>query len=352
MAQQAVLRPLVRASTSPQACPRLPPCVARENVTFHARAMDDPDSPHCKSQITSPPRGALWTASYLVVQWRMCQSDEADAASLTVRLDGQNVMQGRPGVGVPLPSRIDMPWSARSPAPSRAMGAVDVSWVFSLLAGRFTMHGIGNGPHTLEVVATDGAGSTLDLGPLLHLTFEVERGESLLGAMSKRVQAGDFPPLDSLSPPAGMALNEEDGADGQETEGSGVACADEDVTLVTAAINIGRRHGNISFEDDYIGNLRHILSLRCPTIVFLQAQYVPLIEPFLHERAEIRVKEIRDLEAFPHAAAIDALRNSDTWAGRRKAYNPATMEHYNALVMSKVYWLAQVGLRSRANARS
>ena len=123
------------------------------------------------------------------------------------------------------------------------------------------MHGIGNGPHTLEVVATDGAGSTLDLGPLLHLTFEVERGESLLGAMSKRVQAGDFRHLDSLSPPAAMALNEEDGADGQETEGSGVACADEDVTLVTAAINIGRRHGNISFEDDYIGNADKVVEV-------------------------------------------------------------------------------------------
>ena len=39
---------------------------------------------------------------------------------------------------------------------------------------------------------------------------------------------------------------------------------------------------------------------------------------------------------------MDAIRTSSEWAGSKKAYNPAKMAHYNALVMSKLYWLAEV----------
>jgi hypothetical protein len=53
-------------------------------------------------------------------------------------------------------------------------------------------------------------------------------------------------------------------------------CADgRDVTFVTAALDIGRRHGNVSFEEDYIGNVRHLLSLQCPIVLFLQASSSP-----------------------------------------------------------------------------
>jgi hypothetical protein len=35
-----------------------------------------------------------------------------------------------------------------------------------------------------------------------------------------------------------------------------------DVTFVTGALDIGRRHASHSFDDDYVQNLRHLLSLR------------------------------------------------------------------------------------------
>ena len=40
-------------------------------------------------------------------------------------------------------------------------------------------------------------------------------------------------------------------------------CGDEDVTFVTAALDIGRRHGNVTFHDHYIGNLKHLPRLGC-----------------------------------------------------------------------------------------
>lgn len=261
------------------------------------------ESHRCESLVTSPPADTLWTASYLIVQWHLCPLEEMTAATVIVRVDGLEMTRGHPS------------------------------------AGRFTIHGIANGWHTVDVVAADHQGATMDLGARMHARFEVARGESLLGSMSRRVEAGDFGRIDAQNQAevGGTAI-----VQGAE-HGGGVVCAEgQDVTLVTAAINIGRRHGNISFEDDYIGNLRHILSLRCPVVIHLQKRYVPMIEPFLHARATIRIKDVADLEVFKHAAAIEALRTSDAWAGNRKAYNPAKMQHYNALVMSKLYWLAEV----------
>jgi hypothetical protein len=45
-----------------------------------------------------------------------------------------------------------------------------------------------------------------------------------------------------------------------------VHCGYDDVTFVTAALDIGRRHGNVTFQDDYIGNLIHLLDLGCKVI--------------------------------------------------------------------------------------
>jgi len=261
------------------------------------------ESRHCESLITSPAAGDLWTASYLIVQWRLCPIEEMTAAAIIVRIDGLEMSRGHPS------------------------------------AGRFTIHGIANGWHTVDIVATDQQGATMDLGSRMNVRFEVERGESLLGSMSKRVEAGEFGCIDAQHQ---AAVGEKETDRGDSHVGSVVCTENQDFTLVTAAINIGRRHGNISFEDDYVGNLRHILSLRCPVVIHLQKQYVPLVEPFLHKRATIRIKDVADLEDFKHAAAIEALRTSDTWAGSHKAYNPAKMQHYNALVMSKLYWLAEV----------
>jgi hypothetical protein len=258
------------------------------------------ESPSCMARITSPPTDTVWTASYLIVQWRLCLMEEMSAGLIIIRFDGQEMMRGPPSTT------------------------------------RFTIHGIADGWHTIDLVATDEQGLTLDLGPHMNLRFRAQRGESLLGSMAKRVEAGDFGRIDAAN------TGRTDGPESRTHETEAPCAHDQNFTLVTAAINIGRRHGNISFEDDYIGNLRHILSLRCPVVIHLQEQYVPMLEPFLHGRAMIRIKDIGDLESFKHAAAVDALRTSSSWAGNKKAYNPAKMKHYNALVMSKLYWLAEV----------
>ena len=257
------------------------------------------ESPSCMARITSPPADTVWTASYLIVQWRLCLMEDM-SAGLIIILDGQEMMRGPPSTT------------------------------------RFTIHGIADGWHTIDLVATDEQGLTLDLGPHMNLRFRAQRGESLLGSMAKRVEAGEFGRIDAAN------TGRTDGPESRTHETEAPCAYDQNFTLVTAAINIGRRHGNISFEDDYIGNLRHILSLRCPVVIHLQEQYVPMLEPFLHDRAMIRIKDIGDLESFKHAAAVDALRTSSSWAGNKKAYNPAKMKHYNALVMSKLYWLAEV----------
>jgi hypothetical protein len=299
-------------------CPRNNALAGDDDTGFHslyhrelavaiARRMgsiEPLDSPSCKAHITLPTADAVWTASYLIVQWHLCPMDEMAAATVAVRIDGQEMMRGHPGLG------------------------------------RFTIHGVANGWHVLEVVATDDNGGTLDLGARMHVRFRVEWGESLLGSMARRVNAGEFGKIDDTQ---SIARNVAESDHNSPHEDLAPCAADTaNFTLVTAAINIGRRHGDISFEDDYIGNLRHILSLRCPVVIFLQERYVHLIEPFLHERAQIRIKDISDLEAFKHAAAIDALRTSSQWPGSHKQYNPAKMKHYNALVMSKLFWLDDV----------
>ncbi len=42
----------------------------------------------------------------------------------------------------------------------------------------------------------------------------------------------------------------------------GYATDAADVTLVTGALDIGRRHASHSFDDDYVQNLRHLLFLQ------------------------------------------------------------------------------------------
>jgi hypothetical protein len=171
---------------------------ARE-VAAQGGALQAFDSPNCKSHITSPPANSLWTASYLIVQWRMCPMEEMSAGSLIVRVDGQEMFRGHPG------------------------------------AARFTMHGIYNGWHTVEVVALDHEGVTLDVGDMTR-RFQVERGESLLGSMSKRVAAGEFGRIDVEHDEAEDEIdNNEDYATSEQV--GGVVCSEvEDFTLVTAAI--------------------------------------------------------------------------------------------------------------------
>lgn len=65
------------------------------------------------------------------------------------------------------------------------------------------------------------------------------------------------------------------------------------------------------------------------------------MEPFLHARAVVHTRDEDDLKKFKHFAAVERLRSSPEWRGFAKEGNPAKMPLYNALVMSKLYWLAE-----------
>lgn len=93
--------------------------------------------------------------------------------------------------------------------------------------GRIVVWSIPDGPHDISINFPDSPGT------VLSSHFISERGESLLGGMARR----------NPQPPPRRA------------------CGEDDITLVTAALDIGRRHGNTSFVDDYIGNLHHLLAL-------------------------------------------------------------------------------------------
>ena len=170
--------------------------------------------------------------------------------------------------------------------------------------GQFVLWGISDGPHEVRLLFPEASVS-------VESKFEVRKGEALLEGMARR---------NPDAPPRG-------------------GCAEQDVTLVTAALDIGRRHGDVSFVDDYIGNLLHILSLGCRVVIYIEAKYAHHLKGHLHELSLVRTKDIDDLKAFKHHEAVERLRNSSAWLGSRMNYNPAKMPLYNSLVMSKLLWL-------------
>eukprot|EP00960_Hanusia_phi_P062215 765092-Hanusia_phi.AAC.6 len=139
----------------------------------------------------------------------------------------------------------------------------------------------------------------------------------------------------------------------------------------TMAINIGRRHGNISFEDDYVGNIRHMLGLRIPVVIHMQEIFRRRNMLISSSRtctpsqssAEKKYQISKVLvgivltsltlrTAFKHFDGVESLRVSQEWQGFHKKYlvvislesflmrcffryNPAKMEYYNALVRDK-----------------
>ena len=197
---------------------------------------------NCESKIFSPDFNSTWTSAYLRVDWKICEDLENIEALYSVQLDGPSVWQGTAGLG------------------------------------HFTIFGIQDGSHTLSIDALDSQANPRKAITSIH--FVVSRGISLLGSMAKKVEKE--PSMFEYKKSKHHDYNIDDSQD--ETNST------DDVTFVTAAIDIGRRHGNISFEDDYIGNLRHLLSLEIPLVIHLQSKNVPHIEPYLHSRAVIRIK--------------------------------------------------------------
>ena len=201
------------------------------------------DSNRCENRIISPNSDAVWTASYLRVEWWICENFHSPEKRFTVQLNGQEFWRGEAG------------------------------------PGHVTVYGVTDGIHSVQV-------SELDFGESKNSTvaavrFVVKRGVSLLGSMAEKVAQ-----MENENQEEEMKAAEQ--IDLQES--SEEIDSTDDITFVTAALDIGRRHGNISFEDDYIGNLRHILSLGVPLVIHLQSKHAPLIEPYLHARSIIRIK--------------------------------------------------------------
>mmetsp|Transcript_25263 Transcript_25263/g.83482 ORF Transcript_25263/g.83482 Transcript_25263/m.83482 type:complete len:695 (-) Transcript_25263:1906-3990(-) len=266
-------------------------CVRRETEQMLEQSMAKQGRPgSCRTEIISPSALDVWTASYLIVSWRVCAEDAEDFDQVVIHVDG---------VSYSRTSQTD---------------------------GSFKIFGLQDGPHVVYIAALDSQGRELEVSGRLRVSFEIRRGESLLGALAGKIRRGES-----------VCTGWDDGA----TKDLG----DEgyrDLTFVTAAINIGRRHGNISFEEDYIGNILHILALKIPVVIHMQEEYAHLVEPYLHSKATIRRKELSDLTAFKHFDDVETLRVSQRWQGFNKIYNPAKMELYNALVMSKIFWLEEV----------
>jgi hypothetical protein len=209
-------------------------------IKSFAHLVESLDRTTCEHKIYSPNADLVWTASYLRIDWNICEEEDAGESLFSVRLDEQSVWRGMAGFG------------------------------------HSTIHGISDGTHSVSIDELDPHGILKKT--ISGVRFVASRGMSLLGSMAKKVEQN------------ASECAARDEYDGENEDDTDQIDNTDDVTFVTAALDIGRRHGNISFEDDYIGNLRHLLSLQVPLVIHLQSKNVPLIEPYLHSRAVIRIK--------------------------------------------------------------
>lgn len=122
-----------------------------------------------------------------------------------------------------------------------------------------------------------------------------------------------------------------------------------DVTLVTGIVDIGRATLPNRFArpfESYRGALRQLLDLDVPMVVYADPA-LGLVAGRKHTR--LVAIDCADLERFPHFDAIQRIRASPAWrarAGWLPESPQALLPHYNPLVMSKLFWLAE---QARAN---
>jgi hypothetical protein len=122
-----------------------------------------------------------------------------------------------------------------------------------------------------------------------------------------------------------------------------------DLTLVTGLVDIGRAALPSRFArsfESYRDALHQLLALDVPMVVYADAA-LGLAPP---RKTTCLVAVTRaDLEHFPHFETIQRIRALPSWRGRA-AWLPespqAALPHYNPLVMSKLFWLAE---QARAN---
>jgi hypothetical protein len=117
-----------------------------------------------------------------------------------------------------------------------------------------------------------------------------------------------------------------------------------DLTLVTGILDIGRAALPSRFArpfESYRDALDQLLDLDVPMVVYADSTL-----GLATSRRTTRLVAVAraDLERFPHFETIQRIRALPSWRGRA-AWLPespqALLPHYNPLVMSKLFWLAE-----------
>ncbi len=116
-----------------------------------------------------------------------------------------------------------------------------------------------------------------------------------------------------------------------------------DLTLVTGAVDIGRgalRGGFARPFDVYRRHLNALLRLNVPMVVYADRSFS--VSKSRSERKLVPVDR-SSLEQFAYFDRIQVIRGSPAWRQGASwlAHSPqACLAHYNPLVMSKLFWLA------------
>lgn len=122
-----------------------------------------------------------------------------------------------------------------------------------------------------------------------------------------------------------------------------------DLTLVTASIDIGRAMLSDGFARPfgfYRERLDALLGLEIPIVVYADKD---LSLPGVRNGRKLVPTDHAALERFPYFDRVQKIRKSPVWrdgASWLAASPQAALRHYNPLVMSKLFWLAE---QARAN---
>lgn len=131
----------------------------------------------------------------------------------------------------------------------------------------------------------------------------------------------------------------------------------DEITWVLAIININRtvHYGHYrKFEEDYIPEVRKILTYNQPTVIRVQERYAYLLEPYLHARAKLEYTELEDLRTWEFYDRIEAIRKTEEWqngAGWLKDAPQAYSDLYNPIVMNKLFWVREAARSNPFNTK-
>ena len=135
---------------------------------------------------------------------------------------------------------------------------------------------------------------------------------------------------------------------------------DTPATIVTALLDLGRHElappFARSFETHYLPLLERLLAVNAPMVVYVHADQEPRV--WRHRRpSNTRVVMLTraDLEREPWCERVQEIRQDPAWRGQAEwlTESPqANLAHYNALVFSKMRWVADVARKNPFGTRA